>query len=206
MDRRGNDEGVSVRKDKIGVDPTLTCGEYNMTERIIIAGFGGQGIMLLGKVIAIAAMNEGRRVSWFPSYGAEVRGGTAHCLVTISDEPISSPLFESADAVFVFNQPSFAKFKQRVSRGGTIIINSTLVDRSVAEKHINVVKLPFTAIAADMGNVKVANMVALGAYLAKNKAVSLDSVLKTFKELAPKGREDLIEINEKALRKGMSLG
>jgi len=173
-----------------------------MTERILVAGFGGQGIMLLGKVIALSAMKEGKEVLWFPSYGAEVRGGTAHCLITISDKPIPSPLFQRADTAFIFNEPSLIKFKKRISPRGLLILNGTLIKQPVVEKCKRIVNLPLTAIATEMGNVKVANMIALGAYLAVRKTVTFDSVLSVFKEIAPKGRKDLIRINEEALKKG----
>jgi len=173
-----------------------------MTERIIIAGSGGQGIMLLGKILAQAAMLEGKFVTWLPAYGAEVRGGTAHCMVVISDAEIGSPYIDKAETLIIMNQPSLLRFANRLEKGGLLIINSSIVK---TEEYTSSLKYPFTDIAVELGNVKVANMVALGAYLAKKKTVSLKNILKVMKIMAPSGRSDILEINQKALNKGAGL-
>ena len=134
-----------------------------MTERIIIAGAGGQGIMLLGKILATSIMEENKFVTWLPSYGAEVRGGTAHCLVVVSDEEIGSPYIKEADALIVMNSPSLMKFKGRLKNKGLLIANSSLVD-NITDKKFTVLNFPFTDIASNLGNIRIANMVALGVY------------------------------------------
>ena len=173
-----------------------------MTERIIIAGSGGQGIMLLGKILAQAAMLEGKFVTWLPAYGAEVRGGTAHCMVVISDEEIGSPYIDKAETLVIMNQPSLVRFKNRLEKGGLLIVNSSIVKTG---KEIKGLKYPFTDIAVELGNVRVANMVALGAYLAKKKIVGLKHILGVMKMMAPSGRDDILKINQKALDKGVKL-
>ncbi len=174
-----------------------------MVEKIIIAGAGGQGVMLLGKVLAEAAMREAKFVTWFPSYGAEVRGGTAYCMVIISDEEIGSPYIEQADSLIIMNEPSLARFKQRVKNKGRLLVNSSLVKSK--EKEIHALFLPFTDAASKLGNIKVANIVALGCYIAKSKVVGSKTVLEVIEAMAPENRLDLIEINKKALSAGMRL-
>jgi 2-oxoglutarate ferredoxin oxidoreductase subunit gamma len=174
-----------------------------MTEKIIIAGSGGQGIMLLGKVLAESAMKEGRFVTWLPAYGAEVRGGTAHCMVVISDEEIGSPYIDKADTLIIMNKPSLARFSPRIKKGGTMIVNSSLADPK--ENNAKTKKHPFTDMAVKLGNIKVANMIALGHYLGYEKTVKVSSVLSVMKRMAPAGREDLIKINQDALGMGFKL-
>lgn len=171
-----------------------------MIERIIIAGAGGQGIMLLGKVLAQAAMHEGKQVTWFPAYGAEVRGGTAYCMVIISDEEIGSPCVDKADSLMIMNAPSFNKFKNRLKTKGLLILNSSLV-----KENAPALKYPFTDIAVKLGNIKIANMVALGCYLAKKKIINPKTVLKVIQEMAPADKKGLISINQQALKQGMKL-
>jgi len=174
-----------------------------MTEKIIIAGSGGQGIMLLGKVLAEAAMSEGKFVTWLPAYGAEVRGGTAHCMVIISDEEIGSPYIDKADTLIIMNKPSLSRFSSRLKKGAVMITNSSLV--MPEGKRLKVVGYPFTDLAVKLGNVKVANMVALGCYLAHKKTVGISSVLAIMKKMAPAGRSDLVEINQGAVDMGVNL-
>jgi len=176
-----------------------------MTEKVIIAGSGGQGIMLMGKILAQAAMEEGRHVTWFHSYGAEVRGGTAHCMVIISDERIGSPCIDKADALIALNGPSLERFKSRVARGGLAVINSSLAPEAADEKGIKVLSRPFTDAAIGLGNIRVANMVALGAYILAKAIVRAESVLSVIHEIAPSEKKGLIEINKRALEKGMGL-
>ena len=177
-----------------------------MTEKIIIAGSGGQGIMLLGKVLAVAAMREGKFVTLLPSYGAEVRGGTAHCMLVISEEEIGSPYVGKADTLIVMNQPSLERFIPRLKKRGLLIINSSLVDKGRLKKNIAcAVAGPFTDIAINIGNIKVANMIALGAYLAQTKFISLKSAKVAIAEVAPKAKKNLVEINQRALEEGVNL-
>jgi 2-oxoglutarate ferredoxin oxidoreductase subunit gamma len=181
-----------------------------MTERLIIAGEGGQGIMLLGKIIAMAALAEGREVSWLPAYGAEVRGGTAYCMVIISDHKIASPFIEKADTLIIMNKPSLVKFKEKIDKAGLVIINSSLAkprDSSLAKVGAGIVKVygPFTELAVRLGNIKVANMVALGAYLAKKKIISRATLEKVIEEIAPAQKKNLIAVNRQALFAGMEV-
>ena len=175
-----------------------------MTERIIIAGAGGQGIMLAGKVLSEAAMRENKFVTWLPSYGAEVRGGTSHCMLVISDKEIGSPYVEKADSLIIMNAPSLEKFRNRLEKKGLLILNSSLAaNPAVGCAHI--LECPFTDIAIKLGNIKVANMVALGCFIARKKTVGLESVFKAISSIAPSDKKYLVEVNKKALQEGMKL-
>jgi 2-oxoglutarate ferredoxin oxidoreductase subunit gamma len=175
-----------------------------MIEQVIIAGAGGQGIMLLGKVLATAAMRENKFVTWLPAYGAEVRGGAAHCTVIISDSEIGSPYTKQADTLIIMNAPSLKKFHARLKNKGLLILNSSLVT-SAASKHSNALQFPFTEIAEVLGNSKVANMVALGVLLARKNITAAKKVLETIEEMAPADKKELIAINKEAFLKGVSL-
>jgi len=175
-----------------------------MTTRMIIAGSGGQGIMLLGKILAMAVMKEDKFVTWLPSYGAEVRGGTAYCMLTISDAEIGSPYVDKADTVIAMNAPSLKKFRERVEEKGLFLINSSLATVDTAGK-ARVRGYPFTDIAIKLGNIKVANMVALGYLIAREKVAGLKSVEGAISDIAGEERKHLIEINKKALEAGMKL-
>jgi 2-oxoglutarate ferredoxin oxidoreductase subunit gamma len=175
-----------------------------MMERIIIGGAGGQGIMLLGRVLAMAAMKENKYVTCLPSYGAEVRGGAAHCMVVISSQDIGSPWVDKADTLIIMNEPALERFKDRIENKGLLILNSSLASIDT-KKNAHVLKYPFTDIAAKLGNLKVANMVALGCYLAKKKIIDINNIFKVFQEIAPADKKHLIEINKKALLRGMEL-
>jgi 2-oxoglutarate ferredoxin oxidoreductase subunit gamma len=175
-----------------------------MTEKIIIAGAGGQGIMLLGKVLAQGAMREDKHVTWIPAYGAEVRGGTAHCKVVVSDAEIGSPYFHKADTLIIMNKPSLEKFKNILKNKGLLLINSSLVSLS-PKRNVHVLEYPFTDIAVKLGNIRVANMVALGCLIAHRNIVNAKSILRAIAEIAPQDKRQLIEINQKALQEGMKL-
>lgn len=175
-----------------------------MQEEIICAGFGGQGIMFLGKLIAFGAMNKGFKVTWMPSYGAEVRGGTAHSMVVISDDEIASPLISLFDTAVVMNKPSFDKFLPKARPKGMLILNSSLVDPKPARKDITIFKVPMTDIAVRLGDVRAANMVALGFYMQKKRLFSKDIIIKGIKMAFP-GNEELIDLNTRALEEGMSI-
>lgn len=173
-----------------------------MTEEIICAGFGGQGIMSLGKFIADTALNEGFNVTCFPSYGAEVRGGTAHCMVVISDEEISSPIVSFCDTAIIMNQPSYEKFSRHIKINGRLIINSSMVKDAVTDNGIQLIKVPATEIADNLGNTKTANVVMLGIYLKYKKFLSKANVVAGIKKVFP-GKNELVEINLKALEAGL---
>lgn len=170
----------------------------------MIAGAGGQGIMVLGKVLAEAAMREDKHVLWLPAYGPEVRGGTAHCTVIISDEPIASPYIKQADTLIIMNEPSLKKFLPRVKEKGLLVINSSLVKEEI-KATFQVESHPFTDKAIALGNSKTANMVALGCFIAKKNLVTSSSALKAIAYLAPPDKPQLIAINTQALHAGMAL-
>lgn len=174
-----------------------------MHEEIICAGFGGQGIMLLGRLIAFGAMNREFNVTWMPSYGAEVRGGTAHCMVIISNDEIASPLISLCDTAFVMNKPSFDKFLPRIRPKGMLILNSSLVETKSAREDITIFKVPMTDIAHRLGNARVANMVGLGLYMKKKRLFSKDIIIEGIKKTFPENRE-LVGLNIKALEEGMN--
>jgi len=177
-----------------------------MTQKIIIAGAGGQGIMLLGKVLAEAAMRQDKHVTWLPSYGAEVRGGTAHCMVIISDTEIGSPYIHKADTLIIMNEPSLKKFKKMIKNKGLLIVNSSLAAADTeTSKNAQVLRYPFTDIALKLGNIKVANMVALGCFIGGTHTVNLTSVSKVIQAIAPQDKRGLIEINQKAVSEGAKL-
>ena len=158
--------------------------------------------MLLGKIIALAALRENRQLTWMPSYGAAMRGGAAFCMVVIADKEIGSPYIERSDTLFVFNQPSWDKFKGRVKKGGLVLLNSTLVKKCSAPADIKVRRIPFTGIAASLGDVRTANMAALGAYLREKNVLRRRSVSAVFSEITPADKLHLLEINKKAIEKG----
>jgi 2-oxoglutarate ferredoxin oxidoreductase subunit gamma len=160
--------------------------------------------MVLGKVLAQAAMLDDKFVTWLPSYGAEVRGGTAHCMVTISDREIGSPYIVRADALIALNSPSLERFEGRVINKGLLIINSSLVC-GYSNKNKLVLNYPFSDIAIELGNIRVANMVALGSFIAAKKTVALETAQKAILDIAPTEKKDLIEINKTALEKGFKL-
>ncbi|TRZ94871.1 2-oxoacid:ferredoxin oxidoreductase subunit gamma [bacterium] len=176
-----------------------------MIERIIIAGSGGQGVMLLGKVLAEAAMRQGRFVTWFPAYGPEVRGGTSYCMVTISDQEIGSSYINKADTIIILNNLSLGRFKSRVKDKGLLILNSSLA-KAGAFKHVKILQFPFTDIAIKLGNIKVANMAALGCYLRAKKIIKIKEILEVFRFMVPAGKTDILEVNDLALQEGAQLG
>ncbi|NWQ44107.1 2-oxoacid:acceptor oxidoreductase family protein [Bacillus sp. EB106-08-02-XG196] len=175
-----------------------------MLEEIIVAGFGGQGVMSMGQLIAYAGMLEGKGVSWLPSYGPEQRGGTANCAVVVSDEPVGSPLVTNPSTAIVLNNPSFDKFEPRVRPGGLLIINSSLVTRVSERSDIEIIELTATDIAADLGNARVANMILLGAFIELTKVVSSESIIQSLKKVLSEEKYHLIEVNRQALNKGLS--
>ncbi len=172
-------------------------------KELIIAGFGGQGVMLMGQVLAGAGMFEGKEVSWLPSYGPEMRGGTANCHVIVSEERIGSPFVSSPDVVVAMNLPSMDKFAPQLKEGGLLIINSSLIDTEPERKDIRVIKIPANELAAEVGSDRAANMVALGAIIEKVKIVEVDSIIESLKENLPERHHKLIPLNEEALKRGM---
>ena len=174
-----------------------------MLERAIFAGFGGQGVMSMGKLLTYAGMVEGKEVSWLPSYGPEMRGGTANCSVIVSDAPIGSPVITNdATCLVAMNLPSLVKFEQDVEAGGVIFVNSSLIEQKVGRDDVHAYYVPANQIANELGNLKVANMVMLGAYLKAIHPVKDESIIETFHKLFTGAKEKLIPMNEKALQRG----
>jgi len=176
-----------------------------MTTRMIFAGFGGQGVMLMGQIISLAGMLQGKNVTWMPSYGPEMRGGTANCTVVISDEPVASPVTSSAEVIVAMNIPSLLKFEPAVTENGYLFINQSVVDREPTRKDIHVVKVPCNEIADELGNLKVANMVMLGTVVGATNVVDVDSVFKALEKKLAGGKATLIEINKQAILKGIEI-
>lgn len=176
-----------------------------LNERIIMAGFGGQGIMSMGQLLTYAGMIEGKNVSWLPSYGPEMRGGTANCNVILSDEPVASPIVTDATAVIAMNRPSLDKFESALVKNGILLINSSLIDRKAKRTDIRAFEIPANEIANEIGNSRVANMIMLGAYLELTKAVSLESVTKALKKVFGPSKGKYIPVNQEALAKGAEL-
>jgi len=175
-----------------------------MQQEIIIAGFGGQGIQFAGMLIAYAGMLENKEVSFLPSYGPEMRGGTSNCHVIISDDPIGSPILNSATTLLVMNRPSLDKFEDYIQPGGLIIMDSSMVNRTPQRTNVRVYEIPATKIASDMGNIAYANIIILGMLLAKTGVVSKEYIEKALKKVLPEKKHHLIPEEMKALEIGMS--
>jgi 2-oxoglutarate ferredoxin oxidoreductase subunit gamma len=174
-----------------------------MKNEYIFAGFGGQGMLLIGKFLAMASMMDGKHVSWLPSYGPEMRGGTANCSVIVSDKPVASPLVDKADVVIAMNRPSLDKFESHVKPGGTLVINSSIIDRKSDRTDINVVYCDANKIAEEVGNPKGANVAILGALLEKSPVVSVDTMVEAIRIELGEKKAKFLEGNKKALIAGM---
>lgn len=175
-----------------------------MMDKIIIAGFGGQGVMFLGKVLAYTGMDSDLELLWIPSYGPEMRGGTANCSVVLSDEEINSPVIDQADAAIVMNMPAYEKFVSRVKPGGVLIVNSSLAEVGDDRDDITIVRVPATDIANELGSTNIGNMVCLGALLPHLSLVDSEKIEKVITKLTKK-RPELLEVNMSAIQKGMAV-
>jgi 2-oxoglutarate ferredoxin oxidoreductase subunit gamma len=175
--------------------------EKHVYTNVIMAGFGGQGLMFIGKLLAYCAMKRGLNVTWIPSYGPEMRGGTANCTVVISDEPIGSPLINSPEALIIMNNPSLESFEPKLKAGGLLFVNSNFVTRQVKRKDINIVPVPANEAAEEAGERRAANMVIFGAYVAKTGIISEEDVAEGFKELFS-AKADTLKANLHAFEKG----
>ena len=173
-----------------------------MVERNIFAGFGGQGVLLMGQLLAAAGMKEGKNTSWIPSYGPEMRGGTANCSVMLSEQEIDSPLVTRPTSLIVMNRPSLEKFEDSVVPGGSIFVNSSMIDIKVKRTDVNAYYVPCTEIATELGNPKVSNMMMLGAYIGKSKCVDIETVLEALLEKLGERKAKLIPLNREALKRG----
>lgn len=177
-----------------------------MLQEIILAGFGGQGVMSMGQLLAYAGLEEDKYVSWIPSYGPEMRGGTANCSVTISDEEVSSPIITEPNTLIVLNRPSLEKFEKDVQPNGWLLLNSSLIDLEPSRQDLHVLKIPALEIANEkLNNSRVANMIILGAFVQITGAVALESVIGALKKVLPDYRHNLIPLNRQALELGMEL-
>ncbi|MDX9882432.1 MAG: 2-oxoacid:acceptor oxidoreductase family protein [Prolixibacteraceae bacterium] len=176
-----------------------------MTEELIIAGFGGQGVLSMGKILAYSGVMAGQEVSWFPSYGPEMRGGTANVTVILSDKRISSPVVNEYDTAIILNQQSMDKFEKMVKPGGTLLYDPNGITRAPERTDINIYKIEGTRIAADLGNVKIFNMVVLGAYLKARPVVNIDNIEKGLQQSLPVRHHKLIPLNIEAVQKGFEM-
>ena len=171
-------------------------------QRIIIAGFGGQGILSMGQILAYAGLLEGKTVSWLPSYGPEMRGGTANCSVIISEEFVGSPVVTEADAAIIMNLPSLVKYEKNVVNGGHLLTNSSLISEKTSRREVKAYEIAANDIANELGNAKVANMVMLGAYIELTRIVSKESIIQSLEKVLGSSKKNLIHINEEALKRG----
>ena len=174
----------------------------NAYQDVIIAGFGGQGVMLIGNLLAQAGMEHGLEVSFIPVYGAEMRGGTANCTVVLDEHPIGSPLVREPMSTIILNEPSLSKFQPRLSADGVQIVNASLVAENLLEKAKRTVYIPVNDMAHELGNVKMANMVALGAWLKATGALPLNVVQEALNRVVSAHYAKLISANAKALEQG----
>ena len=173
-----------------------------MTSKILIAGFGGQGILFAGKVLAYKGLVEGKQLSWLPSYGPEMRGGTANCNVIISDEPVGSPIVDNPNVLIVMNLPSLDKYENAAEKGAKIFVDSTLISRKVERKDVDVYYIPATKMAQDAGIPTLANMIMLGKVIKETGVVSFEGMEDALKKVVSARKANLIDVNLKAIKAG----
>ena len=173
-----------------------------MQKEIIIAGFGGQGVLFAGQVLAYAAMDLGKEVTWIPSYGPEMRGGTANCTVVIADEEIGSPLVQNPPAAIALNLPSYDKYEPLIQEGGVLVVNASMVDRHAKREDIITIYVHANEIAEEIGDRKLTNMVVVGALLAKLPEISIEAVEAALKAHLPERHHKLLPKNYEALKRG----
>ena len=174
-----------------------------MQHEMIFAGFGGQGALFAGQLLAYAALEEDKHVTWIPSYGPEMRGGTAHCVVIVSDEEIGSPIIRNPTSAIVLNNPSMDKYEPLIVPGGVLVVNRSLIARPGVRKDITILDIPANELAAEAGSAKMANVVLLGALLEVTHAVAPESVLKALDEHLPAKARKLLDANKQAFQKGI---
>ena len=175
-----------------------------MEKTFIFAGFGGQGMLLIGKFVAMACMLDGKHVSWLPSYGPEMRGGTANCCVVISDEPIVSPIVLEPTELIAMNLPSLLKFEPNVVPNGTVFVNSSIITDKVQRSDLRAIYVPCLEIAQELGNLKVANMVMLGAYIEAMKNLGTETIREMLVHMFTGPKAKLVDLNIEALKRGAS--
>ena len=179
-------------------------GETDMQEEFLFAGFGGQGVMFVGQLLAYAAMDYGKEVTWIPSYGPEMRGGTAHCYVVISDKAIGSPVVSRPGTGIIFNIPSFEKYEPIIKPGGLLVVNSSMVPEAATQRQdLRLLKVPATDMASEkMGNTRLANVIILGALLAAHSIMPVDFMKEALSHHIPAHRRNLLDSNYQALEMG----
>ena len=173
-----------------------------MTTQILVAGFGGQGVLFAGKCLAYEGMFENKQVSWLPSYGPEMRGGTANCSVILSDEPVGSPIVSTPDVLIVMNSPSLDKYEDATAVGGKIFVDSALISREVRRSDVDAYYIPATKLASDLGIPTLANMIIVGKMIKETALVTLESACEAMKKVVSARHQDLLEANIKALSAG----
>lgn len=173
-----------------------------MTTQLLIAGFGGQGVLFAGKFLAYKGLTEGRQLSWLPSYGPEMRGGTANCSVILSDEPIGSPIVSHPDVLIAMNIPSLDKYEPAVVPGGKILVDSSLIDRKVQREDVTSFYVPATELAREIGAPTLANMILVGKFIRETGAVSYDALEDALHKVVSARHQDLFEINKRAIETG----
>ena len=176
-----------------------------MKTDLVIAGFGGQGVLFAGQLLAHAALDADLHTTWYPSYGPEMRGGTANCTVVISDEPIGSPVVARPEAAIVLNLPSLDRYEPLVRPGGLLVVNASLIDREVRRTDVDVVAIPADDVAAELGSPRLTNMVLVGALLARRPTFTLDHVVATLERVIPERHRRLLPANRAALERGAEL-
>ena len=176
-----------------------------MQQEIIISGFGGQGTLFAGQLLAYAAMDSGRHVTWIPSYGPEMRGGKARCTVVVSDEEIGSPLVRRPSAAIVLNIPSMEAFESAVKPDGVLVVNSSLVPQKSERTDVRAIHIPASDMATELGNVRMANVICLGALVQATGVVSLEAIAQALDDHLPERHRKLLGLNKEALRKGAAL-
>jgi 2-oxoglutarate ferredoxin oxidoreductase subunit gamma len=172
---------------------------------VTMAGFGGQGLMFIGKLLAYSAMKAGKHVTWIPSYGPEMRGGTANCTVVVSDDEIGSPVITSPEALIIMNNPSLKVFEPRLQPRGLLFLNSSLITHQVTRKDIEVIEIPASDIAAEIGERRSANMIMLGAYVARTRILPQETIFQGLKEFFGE-KAQFLDVNKQAFEKGVEYG
>jgi 2-oxoglutarate ferredoxin oxidoreductase subunit gamma len=184
---------------------TTNGKDTNMTHELLIAGFGGQGVLSMGMALGYAGMIENKEVTWMPSYGPEMRGGTANCIVIVSDSRISSPIVTVFDTVIALNQPSLEKFEKAVKPGGILLYDSTSIIVPPTRTDIRIVPIAAGEEAVNMKNSRVLNMIVLGAFIERARVVDIASIMKAMRKVLPERYHHLLPLNEQALRRGVEL-
>lgn len=192
----------SIGAESIGLHPQRLRDKNHMTRETIFAGFGGQGVLMMGYVTALSAMRDGKNVTYLPAYGAEVRGGTANCTVVVSDEEIFSPVASAPDYAVIMNKPSLSKYQGMIKRNGILFMNSSLIDIPPSRPEVEVIGIPANDIARELGSDRTINMIMLGAFIAKTDLMSLQALTTGLTEITGTKKADIMKLNQKGLSRG----